>query len=102
MRLTLENFKGEREGWVQWDPGSGALSGPMAERVQARIDDAVTAGFAATHPYPGSFPVSDPLHERREMAAVLGEAWQIPDELADDYPATPDVDPDTLPAGAVF
>lgn len=101
MRLTLVNLRGEADGWVDWNPDSGTLCGPLAQRLADRIEGARAAGFAVTHPYPGAVPVSDPLHSRREMAAVIGEVWQVPAELAGDYPHTPDPDDAGLP-GIVF
>lgn|GEM_PF-2402041 len=62
------------------------MSGPDAAAVEAIARQAVKDGTVPLHPEPGSYPVRDPLRNRREFAVLLGYWWQPPPELERYYP----------------
>jgi len=86
MKLTLVTFAGKIDGELDWDPETGNLSGPQAEMIRSVAQEAQAAGIISIDPAPASFSITDPLKNRSEMAALLGNFWKLPPELADDYP----------------
>lgn len=71
-----------------WDEVAGAVSGPGAATIRALIE----RGWVDVGPHPRSGWAIDSasLKRREDMAAIIGHAWLIPDELAADYPDTRD------------
>lgn len=70
----------------EWDAESGNVRGPGAEKLLGLVAAAVKDGYIVGHPYPTSFDINDPLHSVEEMAALLGNEWILPDDLAAAYP----------------
>jgi hypothetical protein len=66
----------------EWDPDARQVRGADAQLVLEHVLDAVKAGAVTSHPYPTTYPVTNPLSEPREMAAVLGQYWILPEWLA--------------------
>lgn len=88
MKLTLLNRDGSRAGILEWDEDAGTLSGELADEALEIISRVVRDGSVSVHPRPNQISIRDPLHDRREMAAVLDLYWRVP-ELARYYPAGP-------------
>lgn len=76
----------------EWDSASGSVRGRDADRVREMASSAITAGHIVGHPYPTSYPITDPLRNLSDMAALLGNDWQLSDDLADAYPHIDDDD----------
>lgn len=75
----------------EWDTESGDLRGAGAEIVRNMCARALQIGHVNGHPYPTPFDIADPLHRPAEMAVLLGQFWQLDDELQQAYPkAEPD------------
>jgi hypothetical protein len=83
----------------EWDSDSGVVRGRDAARVAELVADANRVGTIVGHPYPTVFEVSDPLRNPDELALVLGQYWQLPEDLARNYPKAP---ADEVPEGAVY
>lgn len=77
----------------RWDSDTGALSGRDAGLVAVLVEAALEDAGVAGHPAPWWIPVSDPLHEPAEMAAVIGESHLLPEPLAAYYPEPPREEP---------
>lgn len=73
-----------------WDEIAGTISG----EGEGWIRNLMNAGEVSCHPRPGHVHKlsSQPLHSRRDMAALVGYAHRLPDLLADDYPFGADED----------
>ena len=100
MKLTLQLqptvwHKGPLS--FNWDSDAGTVSGTDAETVQTMAKQAVAAGSVAIHPHPARYPIADPLTKPDEMAALLGNFWKLPEELAVHYPQVDQV-PETIQA----
>lgn len=66
-----------------WDPATGEISGPSADLVRALAQDGAVNG----HPAPRAIELGpEPLRSWRDMAAIVGCYWVLPDELARHYP----------------
>lgn len=100
MDIQLDNWRGERVGTLRWDPDTGTLDGAQAATVRDMAGAAVREGSIAGHPMPTQHTITDPLHDRAQMAVLLGSRWRIPASLQTDYPTTPSET--DLPADAVF
>ncbi len=68
------------------------LGGPDADTVRAMMEAAVAAGVVTIDPYPTSVAITDPLRDRGQFAAVLAEAYALPDWLRDWIPQDEDAD----------
>lgn len=79
-----------------WNPATGALSGPGAAWVRERIGDALACGEISAHPRPRSIALVDPLHSLTEMAVVVGAEHRLPPELAAYYPPLPEPEPSDI------
>ena len=79
----------------EWDPQSGALSGPDAVRVLGLCRDAAAAGGVVSHPWPTWYPIHSPLTDPAQMAVVLGVDWRLEGELLAAWPL-PDSPSDTI------
>lgn len=70
-----------------WDPETGEIGGPGAPLILERI----AWGAVQLHPM-SSAPWKlgrDPLRSWRDMAAIVGSEWQLPEEIAPHYPYLP-------------
>ncbi len=72
----------------EWDDEAGTVSGPGAQTIRALI----RRGEVEAGPHPRcAWPLdAGSLKRRADMAAIVGHAWIVPDELADAYPDTAD------------
>lgn len=78
---------------LHWNPVTGRIWGTAARQVRQLVDEARRRGEVPGHPYPRRYPVSDPLHDRAQMALVLGTCWAVPEPLREDYLAlAPDIE----------
>lgn len=79
-----------------WDSESGTVSGPDAGRVRAMVaEHARYPNSTAPHRMePECWPITDPLHDPVEMAALLGYYWVLPSELEKFYPIIEDDTPE--------
>lgn len=103
MRLELTDMRGEYQGWVEWDPATGALEGPLAAAIQQSAQWALESGSIDCGPPPNSIDAVDPLRNLPEFAALLANSYVLPPELADHYPHPVDEwDDADLPPGLVF
>lgn len=73
---------------LEWDAHAGTISGEGADWLR----DLIAAGGVRCHPGPGKFHTfgSHPLRNRADLAALIGYAHRLPEELAGDYPSAPD------------
>lgn len=71
----------------KWDDETGELDGRDAARVRELVEGAIAEGWAPIEPGPSSFPITDPLHNLAELAAVLGARHRLPEWLREHYPA---------------
>jgi len=92
MKLILTPYVGNAT-WVEWNPVKGTLTGPAADEVRRRVQQAVADGSVCTNPMPTCYDISDPLHSRRDMAVVLSEVWLVPEQVKDDFPDPPQEPP---------
>ena len=70
-----------------WDEDAGVVSG----RDAGRIMEVAAWGGIGAHPLPWSVEFSDaPLRSKADMAAIVGWAHRLPDDLAPFYPQLPD------------
>jgi hypothetical protein len=76
----------------EWDADSGEVKGAGAEKLLAMVAAAIKDGYVVGDPYPTSYSITDPLHNLGEMAAILGNDWKLPDDLAAAYPHIDDDD----------
>lgn len=76
----------------EWDQERGELRGKSADQIQTLIASAINSGDAIGHPYPTSFPISNPLHNIGEMAVILGTYWKLSPDLLEAYPEIPEDD----------
>lgn len=79
-----------------WDSETGAVWGRDTDRVRERAAF-YTGGTTPHRMQPECWPITDPLHDPVEMAALLGATWILPPELEKFYPV---IEGDT-PEGAV-
>lgn len=82
-----------------WDPETGELRGPGADRVRDLARAAKRRGWADAAPLPWSYPVSDPLRRPVELAVVLGNWYRLPPDLRAVYPEPPPMDDTPAPPG---
>lgn len=82
-----------------WDSATGTVSGLDADRVLALVQRYTRyPNSSAPHRMePECWPITDPLHDPVEMAALLGYYWVLPPELEKFYP----IIEDDTPEGAV-
>ncbi len=74
-----------------WDVTTGAVFGPAA----ARILDMATWGTVSAHPSPWSWNLGpEPTKSLTDMAAILGWAHRLPEDLQAHYPRPADDDED--------
>lgn len=98
MQLTLIGLGATvPEGTVIWDPETGDLSGPLADEVRALAEAARRAGSIVSHPMPTAYEITDPLRDRRQMAAVLSQWWRVPEALAGELGGTEEVEQGDVP-----
>lgn len=98
MELTLTRpGAAVPDGTVTWDPETGALSGPLADEVRALAESARRAGSIVSDPMPTAYDITDPLRDRRQMAAVLARHWRLPDALAGELGGTEEVEQGDVP-----
>lgn len=74
----------------EWDPETRSVRGRDANMV---IDVALVAkrqGDVVSHPYPTVYETRDPLRNPGEMAAVLGQYWQLTPDLSSELPVYED------------
>lgn len=90
MRLNLKNWLGVDQGWVDWNPETGDVDGPLSQEIKELAELARIDGFVLTMPPPGSIKISDPLKSKVEFAALIGMDYMMPKELAPHYPKTKD------------
>jgi hypothetical protein len=76
----------------EWDPAARSVRGRDAQLVLEAVADAVKAGEVVSHPIPTTYQITNPLQHAREMAAVLGQYWQLPQDLADELALEADED----------
>ena len=76
--------------YFEWDPNAGLLRGNDADRLHEMINNAIASGSVLGHPMPTSYDIQDPLHRVSEMAVLLGQRWQLPEDLAGAYPVPED------------
>ncbi|MBU1692284.1 MAG: hypothetical protein KJ958_05455 [Gammaproteobacteria bacterium] len=79
----------------EWDPAVGGVRGKDAARVLTVVQRAKDEGEVQGHPYPSTYPVTNPLRNSSEMAVVLGQYWKLPVDLALAYPK-PEEDDDVV------
>lgn len=103
MRLELTDLRGDYRGWVEWEPATGELSGPLAASIRQDASWALSARKISTHPHPSGIPATDPLRNLTEFAALIGQSYRLPPELEPHYPVIEDDwDEADLPPGLVF
>src|SRR5690606_25024833 len=85
------------DGTVIWDPETGDLSGPLADEVRALAGAARRVCCIVSHPMPSTYEITDPLRDRRQMAAVLSQWWRVPEALAGERGATEEVEQGDVP-----
>lgn len=91
--IELRPLPGSREpaGTIVWDDERGEIVGddPLSERIRRTIALAEQTGHVRVHPYPCSVAIIDPLRDARELAAILGWYYFLPDWLMASYPKEP-------------
>lgn len=71
----------------EWDAEAGTVSGPGADTVRSLASGTTIL----IQPWPTVHEFSPaPLRSLADMAAIVGLGWQLPPELAEHYPQTPD------------
>lgn len=80
----------------EWNPKTGGVRGPSAALVIEMARQARRAGEVVGHPQPTVHLITDPLRHPSELAVVLGNDWQLPQDLADVYPLSEGEREDTL------
>lgn len=88
----------------EWDSETGVLRGEGAENVRTWCQHAVDSGGVTGHPLPTFHAVTDPLHDIRQMAVVIGQLCHLSGELEQAYPRIKDdlPAPDDFPPGTIF
>lgn len=76
----------------EWNPKTRSVRGKDANIVLDMALAAKQQGSIVSHPHPTSYETTDPLRNPAEMAAVLGQYWQLSDDLAATLPIYPDND----------
>lgn len=79
------------------DDDTLALGGPDADAVRGLMDAATADGSVSIEPHPTSVAITDPLRDRMQFAAVLAQAYDLPDWLRDWIPEDDDAGDDSLP-----
>ena len=68
-----------------WDEETGEVFGKSAQKVSKWAEKA--GEMILVNPIPSSYQLSDaPLKNKRDLAALLGMWYELPDWLADEYP----------------
>lgn len=69
-----------------WDDEAGTVDGPGAATLLALI----SGGWVSFGPHPRAAWTVGPgsLRSRADMAALIGHAWCVPQELVADYPVS--------------
>lgn len=83
-----------------WDDETGEVTGRDAARVKAMADDALRNGTIGCKPIPSCIDATDPLRNRTEFAALLGDLWKLPSDLDAAYPVIEDdgsLEPSDIP-----
>lgn len=81
----------------EWDPEAGAVRGRDADKVLEMAQAALDHGEVTSHPHPTGYDITDPIRKPRELAAILGRFWILPEDLA--ALLQPEPEPD---AGEIF
>lgn len=72
-----------------WDEEAGEVSGKSAPKVRKWAENA--GEMILINPIPSSYQLSDaPLKKKRDLAALLGMWYELPDWLAAEYPRIED------------
>ncbi len=85
--IDHRNDDGSSAGYLDWNPETGELSGPLADVVRKLIEAAIEARGVSGDPVPTFCRASDPLHRPAELAVALAESWAVPDQLLPAYDA---------------
>lgn len=80
-----------------WNRGAGTFEGPAGAYVGELADQCARLGMVTSHPYPTAYPCTDPRHNPAHLAAILGQYWRLPDELAEHLPRLPERDKGEVP-----
>jgi|GEM_PF-5917143 len=92
LSFRLIDIHGRDDGRVDWDRERGELRGRGAETLSRSIEAALAAGRVRFGGL-SAIPVSDPLHDPRDMAVVVAASWQLPAALQADFPRRPSAPP---------
>ncbi|MFM7011630.1 MAG: hypothetical protein ACKO0Z_20260 [Betaproteobacteria bacterium] len=97
----LAPLPGEQEIEFSIDFDTGEVRGRDSQRVRGLCRLARLDGYASVHPHPQSIVVTDPLHNITELAAILGDQWQLDGDLKAAYPQLDGGDPED-PPGTIY
>lgn len=79
-----------------WNPDTGEVEGPDAERVLQLAGST----WVGAHPQPWAWRLgAEPLKSWTDMAAIVGSEWHLPPELREYYPRCPPHEPPRDEAG---
>jgi hypothetical protein len=68
-------------GYIEWNPETGEITGPMAPRVIDAIEEVIEDGGLVSDPYPAFYPVRRPYRSPAELAVILYKFFTVPDQL---------------------
>lgn len=74
----------------EWDSDLGEVRGKDADQVLTMIKYALYSGEVSIDPMPSTIEVHAPLTTIPEMAAILGQLYQLPDDLQAAIPKLPE------------
>lgn len=95
LKATSKHYGTDLE--FEWDAEAGTFRGRDALKIEGMIADALKEGSVCSHPHPTVYEMTDPARKPAELAVLLGQFWQLPDDLARAYPRRRD----RTPPGAV-
>jgi hypothetical protein len=77
----------------EWDAEDGRMIGLGADTLKMIIG--FSKGSLMIHPYPTMYELSqNPFKSKRDMAAIIGLFWELPDDLRAHYPVSTDAPAD--------
>lgn len=82
-----------------WNTDTGEIGGAGAAEIERLITEHEVLGAISAEPIPSAIDASDIRHSREQMAVMLHQGWQLPEELKPFYPIIATPDSGLLPSG---